>query len=163
MEYGEALQRVTELRGRIKDGDALFDYADEINELSLAVLGKYVRKCKCRDRYKDAVIEMYTQLKKTRTMRTDVKCRMRRGVLLHYGTMYYTQLNITDEIAREAIAANPKVAQLFEVLPPPAADEPAAAETEVDETTAEDTAEDGDGDAEAERPRKVKKRKKARR
>lgn len=113
----EALDRVNELKGHL-DSDALFDFKDEIDALSLAVLGHKVKRCNCRDRYKDALITIYKKLKSNEPMKSEITTRMRRGFLVTWKGKHYTCHNITDEVAREYLAEFPQNAKMFEVLPP---------------------------------------------
>lgn len=118
----EALDRVNELKGHL-DSDALFDFRDDINALSLAVLGHKVKRCNCRNRYADALITIYKKLKNNEPMKSEITTRMRRGFLIRWKGKHYTCHNITDEVAREYLAEFPQSAKMFEVLPP-AVDEP---------------------------------------
>lgn len=118
----QALDRVNELKGHL-DSDALFDFKDEIDALSLAVLGYKVKRCNCRDRYADALITIYKKLKNNEPMKSEITTRMRRGFLITWKGKHYTCHNITDEVAREYLAEFPQNAKMFEVLPP-AVEEP---------------------------------------
>jgi hypothetical protein len=118
----EALDRVNELKGHL-DSDALFDFKDEIDALSLAVLGHKVKRCNCRNRYTDALITIYKKLKNNEPMKSEITTRMRRGFLITWKGKHYTCHNITDEVAREYLAEFPQNAKMFDVLPP-AVDEP---------------------------------------
>ena len=119
----EALDRVNELKGHLDNDDALFDYKDEIDALSLAVLGHKVKRCNCRNRYTDALITIYKKLKNNEPMKSEITTRMRRGFLITWKGKHYTCHNITDEVAREYLAEFPQNAKMFEVLPP-AVEEP---------------------------------------
>lgn len=119
----EALDRVNELKGHLENDDALFDFKDEIDALSLAVLGHKVKRCNCRDRYKDALITIYKKLKNNEPMKSEITTRMRRGFLITWKGKHYTCHNITDEVAREYLAEFPQNEKIFDVLPP-AVDEP---------------------------------------
>lgn len=114
----EALDRVNELKGHLENDDALFDYKDEIDALSLAVLGHKVKRCNCRNRYADALIAIYKKLKNNEPMKSEITTRMRRGFLITWQGKHYTCHNITDEVAREYLAEFPQNAKMFEVLPP---------------------------------------------
>lgn len=118
----EALDRVNELKGYLGDEDALLRFQGEINALSLAVLGKAVKKCNCRNRLGDALIEIYRKLKSNEKMRIEITTKMRRGFLIHWDGKVYSCFNITDEVAREYLAKFPQNKHYFEVLPPKAED-----------------------------------------
>lgn len=117
----QALDRVNELKGHL-DSDALFDFKDEIDALSLAVLGHKVKRCNCRNRYADALIAIYKKLKSNEPMKSEITTRMRRGFLIHWKNQMYSCHNITDEVAREYLEKYPQNAHYFEVLPPKAED-----------------------------------------
>ena len=139
MTRDEALQRVDELKGQLGHPIALLTYADEIERLSMAVLGHGVRRCNCRDRFADALIEIYNYLKTHEEMRSEIKCRLRRGLLLRHDGEFYTSMTITDEVARAYLAEHPENASWFEVLPSPAeADEPVEEPTEAANDAASD-------------------------
>ena len=113
----QALDRVNTLKGHL-DSDALFNYKDEIDALSLAVLGHKVKRCNCRNRYADALIAIYKKLKSNEPMKSEITTRMRRGFLITWKGKHYTCHNITDEVAREYLAEFPQNAKMFDVLPP---------------------------------------------
>ena len=113
-----ALHRVAELLGLSDNGAALIAYQDEISALSVAVLGKSVRRCNCKDRYQDALIEIYRHLKNNNKMKSEIKARLRRGIVLTINGKHYTSLNITDEVARAYLKEYPHQKKWFEVLPP---------------------------------------------
>lgn len=117
MTHAEALQRANVLKGHLNNADALSDYKDEINALSVAVLGKAVRKCNCKDRYADALIEVITYLNKHDKIMSEYKAKLKRGILIHYGGEMYTCLNITDDVAVAYLTDFPQNAHFFEVLP----------------------------------------------
>lgn len=145
MTRDEALRRVDELKGQLGHPIALLTYAEEIERLSMAVLGHGVRRCNCRDRFADALIEIYNYLKTHEEMRSEIKCRLRRGLLLRHDGEFYTSMTITDEVARAYLAEHPENASWFEVLPSPVeADEP--------------TDESADADAASDEPKKAVKK-----
>ena len=117
MTHAEALSRANELKGHLGNADALSNYKDEINALSVAVLGKAVRKCNCKDRYADALIEIITYLNKHDKLMSNYKSRLKRGILIHHKGEMYTCLNMTDEVAVAYLSEYPNNAHYFEVLP----------------------------------------------
>ena len=117
MTHAEALQRANVLKGHLNNADVLSDYKDEINALSVAVLGKAVRKCNCKDRYADALIEVITYLNKHDKIMSEYKAKLKRGILIHYDGEMYTCLNITDDVAVAYLTDFPQNAHYFEVLP----------------------------------------------
>lgn len=117
MTHGEALQRANVLKGHLNNADALSAYKDEINALSVAVLGKAVRQCNCKDRYADALIEIITYLNKNTKLMSEYKAKLKRGILIHYNGEMYTCLNITDEVAKAYLKQYPQNAHYFATLP----------------------------------------------
>lgn len=84
------------------------------------VLGKEFIKTSCNDCYHDAVIEMYIHLKKTGKMKDKSNYILKNGVVLQKefgsGDMY-TNANITDEVAENYLADNPKGIMFFSGYP----------------------------------------------
>nr|DAG03093.1 MAG TPA: hypothetical protein [Siphoviridae sp. cttma3] len=84
------------------------------------VLGKDFIKTSCNDCYHDAVIEMYIHLKKTGKMKEKSNYILKNGVVLQKefgsGDMY-TNANITDEVAENYLADNPKGIMFFSGYP----------------------------------------------
>lgn len=156
MTRDEALQRLDELKGQLGHPIALLTYAEEIERLSMAVLGHGVRRCNCRDRYADALIEIYNYLKTHEEMRSEIKCRLRRGLLLRHDGEFYTSMTITDEVARAYLAEHPENASWFEVLPSPA-DEPTEEQAEEPTEAANDAASDEPKKAVKKTSKKAKK------
>lgn len=113
----QALDRVNDLKGYLTDVDALSNFKEQINELSLEVLGYGVRDCNCRNRYGDTLIKIYNHLKKELPMANEISCRLKRGVLIHFHGDMYTILNLTDDVARAYLAEFPQNAHFFDKLP----------------------------------------------
>lgn len=92
----------------------------EIESISMAVLGKPVRKCNCKDRWRDAALESLIELRKNkdRTIMADSKSYfLKKGVVIPFEGKVYTNANLTDEIAKAYLAAYPGGAKRFEVIP----------------------------------------------
>lgn len=94
-----------------------------IAELHEQVLGKPFRKTSCNDCYKDAVILVYTHLKKHGTMVSQLQYRLRAGYLInsplfHDGKVY-SNANLTDDVAEEYLRMFPQKAVFFDHLPDP--------------------------------------------
>ncbi len=89
-----------------------------IEELFPKVLGKEVRRCKCKDRHSDALIEMYNYLKNNE-MKNKSKYTLKAGaVLTVFGDpRIYTNANLTDEVAKEFLKAHPEKLNLFARVP----------------------------------------------
>ena len=156
MTHAEALSRANELKGHLGNADALSNYKDEINALSVAVLGKAVRQCNCKDRYADALIEIITYLNKHDKLMSNYKSRLKRGILIHYGGEMYTCLNMTDEVAVAYLSEYPNNAHYFEVLPDMTEKKEESNAEEVAEPAAE-SAEDAEVDNVAPTAKKTRK------
>lgn len=84
------------------------------------VLGRTFAKTSCSDCYRDAVIEMYSYLKKYGKMKEKSNYALKNGVLLQmaFGSdEMYTNDNLTDEAAEKYLANHPKGNSLFSVMP----------------------------------------------
>ena len=121
MEYQEAMTQLTRLRSLLVAGgdDSVFSNEDRqiIEAIHLEETGQKVRDCNCRDRYADAVIELYRKLKRTQTMARDQKYMLRPGVIIWIGTDAYSRHNLTDKVAKAYLKANPEAIKKFERVP----------------------------------------------
>jgi hypothetical protein len=121
MDYQEAMTQLTRLRSLIAAGgdDSVYSPEDRqiIEEIHLEEFGKKVRDCGCNDRYRDAVIELYSKLKRLQTMAKDQKYLLRPGVIIWIGTEAYSRHNLTDRVARAYLKAHPEAKKKFERLP----------------------------------------------
>lgn len=121
MDYQEAMTQLTRLRSLLVAGGDDSVFSDEdcqiIEAIHMAETGKKVRECGCRDRYADAVMELYTNLKKRQIMAKDQKYILRPGVIIWIGTEAYSRHNLTDRIAKAYLKANPNDRKKFERLP----------------------------------------------
>ena len=121
MEYQEAMTQLTRLRSLIAAGgdDSVYSPEDRqiIEEIHFEEFGKKVRDCGCNDRYRDAVIVLYSKLKKTQTMIKDQKYLLRPGVIIWIGTDAYSRHNLTDQVAKAYLKKHPEDRKKFERLP----------------------------------------------
>ena len=121
MDYQEAMTQLTRLRSLIAAGgdDSVYSPEDRriIEEIHFEEFGKKVRDCGCNDRYRDAVIELYIKLKRSKTMAKDQKYMLRPGVIIWIGTEAYSRHNLTDKVAKAYLKANPDARKKFERLP----------------------------------------------
>ena len=121
MDYQEAMTQLTRLRSLIAAGgdDSVYSPEDRliIEEIYIEEFGKKVRDCGCNDRYRDAVIELYSKLKRLQTMAKDQKYVLRPGVIIWIGTEAYSRHNLTDKVAKAYLKANPDARKKFERLP----------------------------------------------
>lgn len=84
------------------------------------VLGRKFVRTSCSDCYRDAVIEMYSYLRKNGKMKEKSNYALKNGVLLqmNFGSSeMYTNDNLTDEAAEKYLASHPKGISLFSVTP----------------------------------------------
>lgn len=91
----------------------------EIELMYRQVLNKEFVKTSCNDCYHDAIIEMYLYLKRTGNMKQKSNYTLKNGVLLQaeFGSnTMYTNANLTDEVAENYLAKNPKGEILFASL-----------------------------------------------
>ena len=101
--------------------DKPYSSAEEsiISNLYTEVLGKKVRDCNCRDKWRDAVIEALLYLKKHKAMREKCDYKLRAGVILHISgsSEVYTNDNLTNEVAEKFLKDNPNAVGRFAVIP----------------------------------------------
>ena len=114
----EAQAELMILRGLASSGNDLALVKERIDRLYWEVCRKHLRTCKCKDKYKDALMEIYAKLmyhKKTNT--TMAKARLVNGVVLQWKGNHYTNANLTDEVARQFLATFPQRVSWFAELP----------------------------------------------
>lgn len=121
MTFDSANIELEELRGIALQGGDLAPYKVKIENLYWQICRKRLRQCNCKDILKDALIECITKLKITTpkrfTIMAETKARLVKGVVIQWKYNHYTNANITDEVAREFLAAFPMRTDWFEVLP----------------------------------------------
>ena len=119
MDAREAIEAVVRLKGCLKKGTFSAEQKNEITLLYREVLGKEIKVCNCKDRYSDALIEVYSYLKRNGTMMTECKYRLKSGVVIQvFGKSgVYTNDNLTDEVAADYLEKYPKAVDLFEYVP----------------------------------------------
>lgn len=136
MTYEEAQAELTSLRGLAGNTQALATFRERTAALYLAVCRKTLPSCNCRDKWTDALVEIYMKLQQLKTTDTmeqlNTKAQLVRGVVLFWKGNHYTNANLTDEVAREFLAAFPQRANWFAVKPE---ETPAEAVTEAVEAT----------------------------
>ena len=137
----EAQAELMILRGLASSGTDLALVKERIDRLYWAVCRKHLRKCNCKDKYRDALLEIYSKLmyhQKTNT--TMAQAKLVRGVVLQWKGNHYTNNNLTDDVAREFLTAFPMRKDWFEILPSATTDKQVVAEV-ADEPSAEVSAE----------------------
>lgn len=92
----------------------------EIESLYALVLDKKFVHTSCSDCYHDAVIEMSVYLNKNGKMKEKSEYRLKNGVMLQMefgSSSFYTNTNLTDDIAEEYLAKYPNNANYFSKMP----------------------------------------------
>lgn len=92
----------------------------EIERMYTDILDKTFVKTSCNDCYKDAVYEMYAYLKKNGKMRDKTIYKLKNGTLLQmeFGSgEFYTNANLTDEVAEKYLAKYPERINYFAIFP----------------------------------------------
>jgi hypothetical protein len=92
----------------------------EIEKLYNDVLDKKITRTSCSDCYHDAVIETMLYLKKHGKMKEKSEYKLKNGVLLQmeFGSSnFYTNDNLTNDIAEEYLAKYPDNANYFSKMP----------------------------------------------
>ena len=116
----EAQAELMILRGLAASGNDLALVKERIDRLYWAVCRKHLRTCRCKDKYKDALMEIYAKLKfhqKTNTTMAQGKAKLVNGVVLQWKGNHYTNSNLTDEVAREFLVSFPQRKDWFAELP----------------------------------------------
>lgn len=112
----EAQAELMILRGHAHSMQDLALVRERIDRLYWAVCRKHLRKCRCKNVEKDALLEIYAKLKyHHKTNKTMAK--LVNGVVLKWQGNHYTNANLTDEVAREFLDAFPVRKDWFAVLP----------------------------------------------
>lgn len=86
----------------LRMGDAAFTTEDKavINTALISIRSKGVKDCACRNRYTDALVELYAELniKRKKTMKN---YELKAGRLIWVDNTPYSNANLTDEIAEK--------------------------------------------------------------
>lgn len=117
MTVEEALSKLKELGGQ-----SSYSSSDKsaIASLYQEVLDKTFVRTSCGDCYHDAVIEMYSYIRKYGKMKEKSNYALKNGVLLQMGFgshEMYTNANLTDEVAERYLANNPENIKYFSKYP----------------------------------------------
>lgn len=90
-----------------------------VEKLYHEVLGRPIRRCRCPDKWRDAVLEIYSYIKKHGKMKEKSNYKLRAGVILQIAgsSEIYTNDNLTDEVAASFLKEHPNAAGRFEVIP----------------------------------------------
>lgn len=118
------MDRVLVVLDRLKElgSIASLSYSDktEIEQLYKEVLDKKFIRTSCNDCYRDAIIEMKVYLKKNGSMKEKSEYALKNGVLLQmeFGkSEFYTNANLTDEVAEKYLGKYPDGIKLFSKKP----------------------------------------------
>ena len=103
------------------------DFSDSdrqfVDALHQSILGSPVRDCACRNRYADAYYEIYAalpkEIKNLFRMSKEKKYRLIGGYVIYHEGNHYTNVTLTDEIAKVYLAKHPDAAYQFESIPEP--------------------------------------------
>ena len=118
MSEQEAQAELMILRGLATSGHDLALVRERIDRLYWAVCRKHLRKCRCKNVEKDALLEIYAKLKyHHKTNKTMAQAKLVNGVVLKWQGNHYTNANLTDEVAREFLTAFPMRKDWFAELP----------------------------------------------
>lgn len=117
MEVTEVIDRLKELGGI---ASLSLQEKAEVEGLYYDVLDKTFVRTSCNDCYRDAIIEMSVYLKKHGKMKEKREYKLKSGVLLQmeFGSPdFYTNENLTDDIAEEYLKKYPDNVGYFAELP----------------------------------------------
>lgn len=118
MSEQEAQAELMILRGLASSGNDLALVRERIDRLYWAVCRKHLRKCRCKNVEKDALLEIYAKLMYHHKInKTMAQAKLVNGVVLKWQGNHYTNANLTDDVAREFLSAFPVRKDWFAVLP----------------------------------------------
>lgn len=92
----------------------------EIERWFHEALGKTFHKTSCGDCYRDAAIEIFLYLKRNGNMKEKSNYSLKNGILIQpeFGkSSFYTNANLTDEVAEKFLAKHPENINMFSVYP----------------------------------------------
>lgn len=83
------------------------------------MLGKHIRTCNCKNKYEDAIAEIYHYLKKEGKMKVQSRYILKSGVVIQPkgSSKVYTNDNLTDEVAQAFLVERPNAVGLFVYIP----------------------------------------------
>lgn len=103
----------------VTTGDGVFTKEDKaaIDAAYFSIMGKAVKKCSCRHRYADALMEIFTELN-IKPKKNMAKYTMRAGFLIWLDDEPLTPANIIDKKAAKWCKLHPeRVAEIFSRYP----------------------------------------------
>lgn len=95
-------------------------FKNRIHELYPIVLNRTFKPTSCTNCYHDAIIEMYTYIKRNGKFMKQTEYKLAYGVVIQaeFGSQkFYTHHNCTDEIAEELLAQGKATEKDFEKMP----------------------------------------------
>lgn len=116
-EYSDIISELKALGGKAHYSQA---ERERIDVLYLRVIGKQLQRTSCNDCYRDAVYVMYSHLRKSGKLREESRFRLKNGVVIQdgFGTAkFYTNANLTDDVAKRFLKERPDALNLFAVVP----------------------------------------------
>lgn len=117
MDVQEVVKRMQELGSKASLSSS---ERSEIEHCYYEALGKTFHKTSCGDCYRDAAIEIYLYLKRNGRMKEKSNYAIKNGILLQpeFGnSSFYTNANLTDEVAEKYLAKHPENINMFSVYP----------------------------------------------
>lgn len=120
MTYEEAVKTSNELKKHL-NGAFSVSQKEQIQKLYSAVLRKSLKVTSCQRCYHDALIEVILYLRKEGRMKEECAYSLRAGFIIHCPTFrggkIYTNDNLTNDVAREYLAAFPGQRSMFSRIP----------------------------------------------
>ena len=121
MDSSEMKYRLQALRLGTDDGAFTDDEKTFIDEAYRSVMGCGVRVCNCRNRYTDAVLELFAVLKIRR--KSMGRYHLNAGVVIFHESEYYTNHSLTDDVAEAYLRKHPDAFAQFGLTEAPLFDE----------------------------------------
>lgn len=155
----EANIELEQLRGIADNGGDLAPHKQRIEGLYWEICRKHLRHCKCKNVLQDALIEIYSRLRRNKITiknRNMAQARLVKGVVVFFEGNHYTNANLTDDVARAFLEKFPQRKDWFEVLPSATTAKAVVAEAEEAESKAEIATESENAEKQAATPKKKK-------
>lgn len=115
--YEDTMQTLLSLRSLVAGGgdDSVFTPAQKgwISKLHKQEFGEPVRECGCKNKYTDAVLLLYSKLRKVGKTEEEKRYTLRAGDIIWLNTDCYTRHNLTDEVAERYLELHPDEAWRF--------------------------------------------------
>jgi uncharacterized phage infection (PIP) family protein YhgE len=117
-DYNTTLTELEEMKSRFDVGFSSLDRS-KLDALYYAMFGKEITNKGCSDCYRDAYILITNKLRKDKSMPNKSDYKLKPGVVIQFfgEPNFYTNPNLTNEVAERYLALNTDNAKLFETLP----------------------------------------------